>query len=267
MNKTYFCSDTHFSHTNIIKYEPQRIEETILYMLEMGLEGNFLEDLDEILKKYNYISSYTNSYQASVVSQMIEADDFLSLVIKDIMNDSNFYSENEEEYKLNKEFQKEELKVILNYHNKMLINRWNNVVDKNDVVYFLGDFAFKDRKDAEIIGRQLNGHKIIILGNHDGIKYNQDKSVKYDSILASHFKACGFERVEFNPILLKGKFLLSHTPLQYNKESNYINLYGHVHSSKEFDTIDKFKTSICVCLDRTNYEPIELEEYNNYRGE
>lgn len=269
MNKTYFCSDTHFDHPNILKYEPQRIDETILYICEMGKEYEYFEKLDYLNRKYNSCLNYMSQYNASVVSNMMDADDFITQITYGIFDDNNFFDEEmtEDEVKSFKELQKEQKQVILDYHNKMLIDRWNDIVDVNDTVYFLGDFAFKNKTKAEIIGRQLNGHKIIILGNHDDRKHNADGSVKYDSTLEAHFKACGFEKVEFNPIILKGHFILSHEPLfrSISKESNigdFINIYGHVHSNKDFE--DKTSNSICVCLDRYNYSPIELEDYNKY---
>ena len=48
-----------------------------------------------------------------------------------------------------------------------LIKRWNETVAKHDVIYHLGDFAFHSKdKTAEIIAR-LNGHMILLKGNHD----------------------------------------------------------------------------------------------------
>lgn len=50
---------------------------------------------------------------------------------------------------------------------QVMIDNWNEVVKPEDTIYHLGDFAFlKQDKMAEILG-QLNGHKILIKGNHD----------------------------------------------------------------------------------------------------
>lgn len=47
-----------------------------------------------------------------------------------------------------------------------LIQKWNSVVSKNDLVFDLGDFAFAPNwRWKEILGR-LNGHHYLILGNH-----------------------------------------------------------------------------------------------------
>jgi calcineurin-like phosphoesterase family protein len=48
---------------------------------------------------------------------------------------------------------------------KALIKNWNEVVEPRDVVYHLGDFGIGDTIHA--IFQQLNGHKILVRGNHD----------------------------------------------------------------------------------------------------
>ena len=50
-----------------------------------------------------------------------------------------------------------------------LIENWNSVVSNDDIVYILGDISwYDDSKTANIFSR-LNGHKILIKGNHDKI--------------------------------------------------------------------------------------------------
>lgn len=49
-------------------------------------------------------------------------------------------------------------------HEEWIIHNWNSVVGAEDLVVFMGDFAFKGINN--LVGR-LNGVKIFILGNHD----------------------------------------------------------------------------------------------------
>lgn len=53
--------------------------------------------------------------------------------------------------------------------NEILIARWNHRVGKKDEVYFLGDFGFSHSKlwPLEAVFDQLNGHKHLVIGNHD----------------------------------------------------------------------------------------------------
>ena len=52
-----------------------------------------------------------------------------------------------------------------------LIERWNNKVTNNDVVYILGDFALKNSymNKAKILEcfKRLNGYKYLVPGNHE----------------------------------------------------------------------------------------------------
>lgn len=48
-----------------------------------------------------------------------------------------------------------------------LIDQWNSVVCDDDIVYHLGDLSVPDPVYARRIFDQLNGRKILILGNHD----------------------------------------------------------------------------------------------------
>jgi calcineurin-like phosphoesterase family protein len=47
-----------------------------------------------------------------------------------------------------------------------LIANHNQVVDKGDLVYHLGDFCWRPKDVPEIL-RQLNGRHILVVGNHD----------------------------------------------------------------------------------------------------
>lgn len=51
--------------------------------------------------------------------------------------------------------------------NRCLIKSWNNYIDADDQVFFLGDFGLGDVDHLHSICSQLKGHKICIRGNHD----------------------------------------------------------------------------------------------------
>lgn len=142
---------------------------------------------------------------------------------------------------------------IMNIHDEMLISNWNSVVNNDDIVWFLGDFAFAKHIGTDRvkeIGRKLKGHKKMVYGNHDREK-------------PEFYYSCGFEEVCVRPTLLKGWFLLSHAPSMYmNKYPLFFYVYGHVHSHEGFYT--KTENSRCVCVERTDFKPIQIHEYDNY---
>ncbi|MEL6733598.1 MAG: phosphoesterase [Bacteroidota bacterium] len=63
---------------------------------------------------------------------------------------------------------------------RVLIERWNEKIQPEDDVYYLGDFALS--KDAEYVADildQLNGTKYLIVGNHESAALNCRKKFKW----------------------------------------------------------------------------------------
>lgn len=52
--------------------------------------------------------------------------------------------------------------------NQTLIQRWNEKIKKNDVVYHLGDFGLTYKENLAAIIDRLNGKIHLIAGNHEG---------------------------------------------------------------------------------------------------
>ena len=139
-----------------------------------------------------------------------------------------------------------------------IIKNWNSVVDKDDIIFNLGDFAFApDKKWKEILGR-LNGHHYLILGNHDITRWPGDSIMKL------------FERVE-NQMILKidrRTVYLNHYPyLCYGgswrgPENAVYALHGHVHSGpnssgKDSDRlVNLFPYQYDVGVDNNDYFPV-----------
>ena len=133
----------------------------------------------------------------------------------------------------------------VNEMNEVLINNWNKVVNKNDIVYHLGDFILDN--NIEEVFNKLNGTIYLIKGNHD------HKSTSY-------YNRIGFKVIPSQTKLEEYKFILSHRPLEDNMiPKGYINIYGHIHD-KELDS--KFNPNIhkCVSVEKINYSPISINE-------
>ena len=101
--------------------------------------------------------------------------------------------------------------------NYVLVQKWNSVVQDDDLVYVLGDFAFTSPSKITALLRQLKGNKILILGNHD----NTYKKNKWERM--------GFFRVlERENIAIGGKDIeLNHYPVY---DPNKWVLHGHIHT-------------------------------------
>ena len=143
-----------------------------------------------------------------------------------------------------------------------LIERWNSVVEENDFVFNLGDFAFApDRRWKELLSR-LNGRHFLILGNHDITRWPGDPVMKL------------FEEVHQQLILkIDGRWVyLNHYPFlcyggSWRGPQNAVySLHGHVHSGPDCSGKDCDRLNILfpyqydVGVDNNNYTPISWEE-------
>lgn len=136
--------------------------------------------------------------------------------------------------------------------NETMIDNWNKVVSNGDKVYHLGDVLFGPDKQQWMNTHwpRLKGKKRLVVGNHDNIK----------------MLAVGnwFQNIYMWRIFPEFKSILTHVPLredQFRKDFNggepngMINIHGHIHQNKSPDGPYK-----CVCVEQTNYFPINLEE-------
>lgn len=99
-------------------------------------------------------------------------------------------------------------------HNLWLVNRWNSVVNKRDVVYVLGDVVFGVDNFKWL--HMLTGQKHLLLGNHDTYPMHH---------YTEHF-------VRIHPGLYGYKgYWLSHAPIHEEELRGRRNVHGHVHSN------------------------------------
>lgn len=112
--------------------------------------------------------------------------------------------------------------------NDSLIERWNSVVSCGDIVYILGDMFWMKPSDALPILSKLNGQKVLVKGNHD-----RWHDRKFDE---------NFVKIEeYIEVDDEGrKVVLCHYPIPCFKNHFYgwFHLYGHVHSSFEWNMME-----------------------------
>ena len=126
-----------------------------------------------------------------------------------------------------------------------LIKNWNNVVGKNDIVYVVGDFALCGKQKIIEIGQRLNGHKRLVLGNHDQASVNT-------------YREAGFEFIYNHHIVLDDFFIVSHVPLVGISENTpFANIFAHVHDDPTYK--DYSCRSFCVSAERINYTPVDFK--------
>ena len=115
-----------------------------------------------------------------------------------------------------------------------LINRWNFVVTPADTTYILGDFCWSRDEDEWIrILKQLNGQKVLILGNHD---------IHQPTTRLRKMFADIRDRKEITD---NGKHvIMCHEPILLYKSSYDPKCYmlcGHVHVTREDEFLEKWR--------------------------
>ncbi|MDQ0178464.1 hypothetical protein [Bacillus chungangensis] len=140
--------------------------------------------------------------------------------------------------------------------NETIIKLWNETVAPYDIVYHLGNVIFGDKMIKDGILKQLNGYKILRLGNLD------------KRTIMNQWKQY-FDEVYEDDILLDD-LCLSHLPLSKYEMDRLLalglikgNVHGHLHSQKSNLEQTKYK---CVSAKLTNFRPIAFEEVKKYFG-
>lgn len=150
--------------------------------------------------------------------------------------------------------------------NETLIDNWNRVVASDDLTWILGDFCSGDADRWAGHLSRLNGRKALIVGNHD--------SPETVDALKSMFE----DVAEYREINDGSRHVvLCHYPIIgfHDHYFGWIHLYGHVHSSYEWNVTEHAKRllkklyvrdDICrmantgAMLPCMNYTPRSLDE-------
>jgi len=145
-------------------------------------------------------------------------------------------------------------KMLRDFHDsvemdKCMIRRWNDVVEPQDKVYHLGDVYLGSQKRADNILRRLNGHKRLILGNHDKGR---------DTVLQKYF-----DKIEIWRVFREWDVTLSHMPLHKSNLKTKYNIHGHIHYR---DSPEDNMVNVGVERPYVDYRPILLEEALKYTG-
>ena len=138
----------------------------------------------------------------------------------------------------------------LEHMNKSIIRNHNQRVKPDDIIYYLGDFCFRNTPGGEegegaihkakFYLKQLNGRFVFIQGNHD--KNNSLKTIQ----LAGLIHIGGH------------KIWMIHNPKDFNKQFR-INFVGHVHENWKFKRQNGIDL-INVGVDVWRFMPVTFNE-------
>lgn len=135
--------------------------------------------------------------------------------------------------------------------NQTIIERWNEVVKPGDKVYHLGDVFFGSKDSFKQLWPKLNGSKRLIVGNHEDIVFMSSGGF--------------FKKVYESRDLRDFGLLLTHRPAHdsqlwdYRRDRPLHNIHGHLHQN-----ILPSNNHTNVCVECTNYRPVNIEDLRLY---
>jgi len=147
----------------------------------------------------------------------------------------------------------------VNEMNKSLVDNWNSVVGPNDLIFCLGDFSLGREDDTKRILQSLNGHKVLIKGNHE-------KSVMKKEYTRDEFDGGihNLLEIKVNDEEVSDGFqdivLCHYTLLTWNRSHRGAwQLFGHVHGNLDGDP-RLSPNQFDVGVDSHNFKPISYQE-------
>lgn len=124
-----------------------------------------------------------------------------------------------------------------------MIENWNKRIKPHDKVYHLGDVGYCSNRHLDSILSRLNGHKRLVLGNHDKIGRNSPLVKHFDKIkLWWPFEGILFTHVPTDGITGPKKCT--------------VNVHGHIHQNKAKDD----GKHVNICVENTGYNPLNYED-------
>jgi calcineurin-like phosphoesterase family protein len=130
----------------------------------------------------------------------------------------------------------------VNEMGKVLISNYNEIVNENDEVFFIGDVAFVNKGNTDNLRNIINkmyGRKHLILGNHDNLKPFEYVDIGFTSVHTS---------------LEVDGYILNHDPCVATIFPNKCFITGHVHT-----LYMKCKNTINVGVDVWDYKPVDID--------
>ena len=168
-----------------------------------------------------------------------------------LTSDTHYYHNNVIEYS-NRPFRD------LEEMHDTLVNNWNTVVKKNDIVYHLGDFCLTTNvSQIQAILRRLNGKIRLIQGNHD-------KWVKKIDIIDPDRKiewVKSYHQEKFTIGNIVYPVVMMHFPIHKWDKCHFgsYHFHGHSHGTIDSDNSNIRRYDVGVDANGATFTPISLE--------
>lgn len=170
--------------------------------------------------------------------------------------------------------------VDLDHMHKVLVNNYNSSVGENDICYFLGDMGLTNSGTLKSVIQQLNGTKILILGNHDkGLNSMYDAG--FDAVINAVTMYIANERVTLSHCPLPGLFREDATGMRgaqvgenWHGEFRHLeyivpnegqfHLHGHIHSPNGGRSQKILGKQYDVGVPSNNYRPVSISQIESW---
>lgn len=135
----------------------------------------------------------------------------------------------------------------VDHMNEYMLDRWNETVKPQDIVYHLGDVMMGPKEDFQSFFPKLHGSKRLIVGNHDDIKYLTNGGF--------------FKKVQMWRMFPEFGLLLTHVPIhesglyRRSKDKSLLNVHGHIHHN-----LSPTEHHRNVSVEAIDYTPIHIED-------
>lgn len=162
---------------------------------------------------------------------------------------------------------------------RILINNFNSTVPKTGITYFLGDMGFTQGDALKNVVSQLNGLKILILGNHDkgveamykqgfdAVMYGATLFIAGQIVTLSHCPLLGIWREDMTK-MEKPRGTFWHGDDRNQKFSTVdrgqFHLHGHVHSPNGGRSEKILNKQYDVGVDANGFRPVSISTIESW---
>lgn len=128
-----------------------------------------------------------------------------------------------------------------------MMEMWNQDIKPGDKVWHGGDITFNKKKFVDKILNKLHGKIRMTLGNHDDLKFLA-RLGRFEKLVESR----RFDEFDF---IFKHQLLHPESLWNHRKQKYVAQVCGHIHHNDPPEG-----AYINVCVEKTNYKPIHIED-------
>jgi calcineurin-like phosphoesterase family protein len=166
---------------------------------------------------------------------------------------------------------------------RQLIKNYNNTVPANGICYFLGDIATHGSELTKSIIQQLNGIKILVLGNHDKktqacynmgfdvVLHGAVINIQNHRVTMSHCPLLGTPREDTSGMIgakitdyWHGESRPAYSEKFSFKNENQYHLSGHIHSPNHNKSKKILIKQFDVGVPANRYRPVHINEIESW---